>query len=133
MIVLRPRSPVPDAIQNDSVTVKADSHRHARHDTDRTVLSCLVWWCKLSRPDRQTGASGLCRSVSGGAVRPPDALRRRTHLSGRLNSHRLIRHGQDRLVLSGGRCELGITVTVRWCQKTTSGTFSHRSSTPIDS
>ena len=26
--------------------------------------------------------SGLCRSASGGAVRPPDALRRRTHLSG---------------------------------------------------
>ena len=24
--------------------VKANSHRHARHDTDRTVLSCLVWW-----------------------------------------------------------------------------------------
>ena len=23
-------------------TAKADSHRHARHDTDRTVLSCLV-------------------------------------------------------------------------------------------
>ena len=58
----------------------------ARHDTDRTVLSCPVWRCELSRPDRQTGAfcvwSGLCRSVSGGAVRPPDALRRRTQLSG---------------------------------------------------
>jgi len=40
-------------------------------------------------------------------VRPPDALRRRTHSSDRLNSHRLIRHRQDRLVLSGGRCELG--------------------------
>ena len=26
----------------------------------------------------------------------------------RLNSHRLIRHRQDRLVLSGGRCDLGI-------------------------
>jgi len=26
----------------------------------------------------------------------------------RLNSHRLTRHRQDRLVLSGGRCELGI-------------------------
>ena len=59
-------------------------NRHARHDTDRTVLSCLVWWCELSRPDRQAGAFCvcLCRSVSGGAVRPPDALRRRTHLSG---------------------------------------------------
>jgi len=33
-------------------------------------------------------------------VRPPGALRRRTHLSDRLNSHRLIRQRQDRLVLS---------------------------------
>ena len=39
---------------------------------------------------------GLCRSVSGGAVRPLDALRRRTHLSGRLNSHRHAR--QDKTV-----------------------------------
>ena len=58
-----------------TVTVKANAHRHARHDTDRTVLSCLVW-----RLDRQ-GAFCVW-SVSGGAVRPPDALRRRTHLSG---------------------------------------------------
>ena len=43
------------------VRVKADSHRHARHDTDRTVLSCLVWRCELSRPDRQTGAFSLVR------------------------------------------------------------------------
>ena len=27
-----------------------------RHDTDGTVLSCLVWRCELSRPDRHTGA-----------------------------------------------------------------------------
>jgi len=39
-----------------SATVKANSHRHARHDTDRSVLSCLVWRCELSRLDRQTGA-----------------------------------------------------------------------------
>ena len=32
-----------------------------------------------------------------------------THLSGRLNSRRLTRHRQDCLVLSGRRCELGIT------------------------
>jgi len=30
--------------------------RHARHDRDGTVLSCMVWRCKLSRPDSQTGA-----------------------------------------------------------------------------
>ena len=35
-----------------SATVKANSHRHARHDTDRSVLSCLVWRCELSRLDR---------------------------------------------------------------------------------
>jgi len=29
---------------------------HARHNTDRTVLLCLVWRCELSRPDSQTGA-----------------------------------------------------------------------------
>jgi len=34
----------------------SNSHGHARHDTDKTVLSCLVWPCELSRPDRQTGA-----------------------------------------------------------------------------
>ena len=33
-----------------------DSHRRSRHDTDRTVLSRLLWRRELSRPDRQTGA-----------------------------------------------------------------------------
>jgi len=56
------------------------------------------------------------RSVSGGAGtagatagRTPtqNALVGR---SGRLNSHRLTRYRQDRLVVSGGRCELGITI-----------------------
>ena len=28
-------------------TQKASSHRHARHDADRTVLSCPVWRCEL--------------------------------------------------------------------------------------
>ena len=46
-----------------------------------------------------------------GVCRAADALRRITHLSGRLSSHRLIRHRQDCLVLSGGRCKLGITLT----------------------
>ena len=36
--------------------LKANSHCHARYDTHRTVSSCLVWWCELSRLDRQTGA-----------------------------------------------------------------------------
>ena len=44
-------------------------------------------------------------------MRPPDALRRRMHLSvlsGRLNSHRLTRGRQHCLVVSGGQCELDI-------------------------
>ena len=62
----------------------SNSHRHTRHDTDRTVLSCLVWLCELSRPDRTTSAFsvGVCRAEQALPVRPPDALRRRTHLSG---------------------------------------------------
>ena len=52
---------------------------YARHDTDRTVLSRLVWQGPTARQTHC--ASGLRRSASGGAVRPPDALRRRTHLS----------------------------------------------------
>ena len=72
-------------IQHNNGTVEANSRRHASHDTDRTVLSGLMWRCELSQPDRQTGAfcvwSGS-ETVPGGAVRPPDALRRRTYLSG---------------------------------------------------
>jgi len=34
------RQPLQPAVQMTSL--KADSHRHAGHDTDRTVLSCLV-------------------------------------------------------------------------------------------
>ena len=56
-------------------------------DTTQTRLFCCVWcggvnyW--VGPTARQVrSVSGLCRSVSGGAVRPPDALRRRTHLSG---------------------------------------------------
>ena len=35
------------AVDSDqSWRLKADSHRQARHDTDMTVLSCLVWRCE---------------------------------------------------------------------------------------
>ena len=43
-------------LADNRVYLRASSHRHARHNTDRTVLLCLVWRCELSRPDRQTGA-----------------------------------------------------------------------------
>jgi len=38
---------------------------HTGHDTDRTVLSRLVWQCELSRPDRRTSAFsvGVCRAA----------------------------------------------------------------------
>jgi len=39
-----------------TLAVLSNSHRHARYDSDRTVLSCLVWRCELSRPDSQTRA-----------------------------------------------------------------------------
>ena len=63
-------------VGNNRPHLKANSHRHARHDTDKTVLSRLVSRCELSRPDSQTmrSVSDLCRSVSDGAVRPPGAL-----------------------------------------------------------
>jgi len=44
-----------------AVSVKASSHRHTRQDTDRTVLSCLVWRCELSRPTaRQVRSASEC-------------------------------------------------------------------------
>ena len=58
----------------------------AMPDTTQTGLFCRVWCGGVNWVGPTAGqvrsVSGLCRSVSGGAVRPPDALRRRTHLSG---------------------------------------------------
>jgi len=45
---------------------KTNCHRHARHDgADRTVLSCLVWQCELSRPDcpRSAICVKVCRAA----------------------------------------------------------------------
>ena len=87
--------------------LRANSRRHTRHDTDRTVLSCLVWRRESSRPDRPTSAFsvGVCRAAQAVPVRPPDALRRRTHLSGgRAGSIHTARHDRDRTVLS---CQAG--------------------------
>ena len=61
-------------------------------DTTQTGSSCLVWRYELSRP-----SVGVCRAAQALPVRPPDALRRRTHLSGsRADSI----HDRDRTVLS---------------------------------
>jgi len=60
--------------------------QHTKRNTDRTVLSCLLWQCELSQPDHPTSAFSV--RVFRTAVRPPDALRRETHQ-----------------VLSGGRAE----------------------------
>ena len=47
----------------------SNSRRHTRHNTDRTILSCLVWRCELSRPDRRQ----VWRwSVTGSEVWAPD-------------------------------------------------------------
>ena len=83
-----------------------------RHRQDRLVVSGVAVWIGSARP---TDKCVLGRSVSGGADsacatagRTPtqNALVGR---SDRLNSHRLTLHRHDRLVLSGGRCELGIS------------------------
>jgi len=71
----------PTPLRHESC-VDANSHRHARHDTDRIVqVSRLMWRCELSRLDRPTSAFsvGVCRAAQALPVRPPDALRRRTH------------------------------------------------------
>ena len=57
--------------------------------------------CELSRPDRPTSAFcvGVRPAVAPAVPAPPDTLRRWTHWSGRLSSHRYTRH--DKTVLSG--------------------------------
>ena len=68
----------------------SNSHRHTRHDTDRTVLWCLVWRCELSRPERSVSecvgrhrhcrcdrrthsdAERTCRAVGQTQFTPPD-------------------------------------------------------------
>ena len=59
---------------------------HARHNTDRTVLLCLVWRCELSRPDSQTGAFRVWSALecvrrshcAAGRTAPQNALVRRS-------------------------------------------------------
>ena len=43
-----------DNLKSEHVQSSLPLHtgQHTRHDKDRTVLSCLVRWCELSRPDR---------------------------------------------------------------------------------
>ena len=44
-------------LKSDHVNSNCPIHTgHARRDTDETFLSCPVWLCELSRPDRPTGA-----------------------------------------------------------------------------
>ena len=82
--------------------VRANSHRHARHDTDRTVLTFLVWRCELSRPDSQTGA--FCsvsecvgrRSATAGRTPTQNALARRSVHTATSDTTRLSRLPVDR-------------------------------------
>jgi len=81
----------------------SNSHRHTRYNTDKTVLSCLVWRYELSPPDHPTSTFylGVCRAAQALPVRPPDALRCRTHLSGdRADSVHTAWHDTDKTVLS---------------------------------
>ena len=74
--------------------------------TKRCCL-CRVRRSELSRPDCPTSVFcvGVRPAVAPAVPAPPDTLRRRTHLSGRLSSHRHTR--RDKTVLSGScRCEL---------------------------
>jgi len=93
--------------------------------TDRTVLSCLVWRCELSRPDhqRQVRSASECvgrrRHCQCDRWTHSDA-ERAVERSGRLNSHRLTRHRQHCLVASGGRCELGLNLQLTKLSVTTS-------------
>jgi len=79
--------------------------RTATPDTTQTGLFCRVWcdgvnW--VGPTARQVrSVSGLCRNVSGGAVRPLDALRHRMHLTGgRVDSIHTAWHDTDSTVLS---------------------------------
>jgi len=79
----------------------SNSHQHTRHDTDRTVLSCrrAVWTESARPPDKCIQR----RSVAAQAlpVRPLDALRRRTRMSGaRADSVHTAWHDTDSTVLS---------------------------------
>jgi len=76
----------------------------SRHDTDRTVLSCLVWRCELSRPDRPTGAFCVwsvseCvgrRSATAGRTPTQNALVRRSIHTATPDKTRLPRLPVDR-------------------------------------
>jgi len=66
--------------------VNKNSHRHTRHDTDRTVLWCLVWLCELSRLDGQTDAFclvcvGVWRSATARRTPTQNALVRPTQFT----------------------------------------------------
>ena len=65
------------------VSICPHTPRQTRHRQDCFVVSGVAVWLESGPTARQVrSVSGLCRSVSGGAVRPPDALRHRTHLPG---------------------------------------------------
>jgi len=65
------------------VSICPHTPRQTQHRQDCFVVSGAAVWLESGPTARQVrSVSGLCRSVSGGAVRPPGALRRRTHLPG---------------------------------------------------
>ena len=72
-IAIRPEMHRQSLSINSILRIEANSHRHTRHDTDRTVLSCLVVACEMSRPDRPTSAfcAGVRPAVAPQYLRHP--------------------------------------------------------------
>jgi len=77
------------------------------------VLSCLVWRCELTAGQVRSASECVRRSHCA-ARRTPTQTGHRTHLSGRLSSHRHTR--QDKTVLSvscpAWRCELALRLVI---------------------
>jgi len=101
------RTPTQNALVGRSV--------HTRHD--KTVAPACRPQPPRRRPGRQLRLAATPRSdvvrhenvnTLWTAVWSIGWLFRLCQTVSRLNSHRLARHRQDRLVVSGGRCELGI-------------------------
>jgi len=109
-----------------------------------TALSCLLWRCELSRPDRPTsafcvGSASSGRTGSACAARHTPTLNVLVGRSGRLSSHRHTRHDKTALSMSClvCRCELDdcservqtsnfLSVTILSCRESSSHRRSGR-------
>ena len=83
-------------------TENLNTFRAIAQFTTQTGRSCRVWCGGVNRVGPTSAFSGgVCRAAQALPVRPPDALRRRTHLSvGLVDSVHTARHDTDSIVLS---------------------------------